>query len=121
MQLKEIRKKRGISQSQAARGLNITQATYNRYENGQRQIPNALLLAMADFFGVSADEILGREIKSDHPPDEEPMTPQIRIVSGWMEKMPKEDQDRVVQMMQVMFMNHPELLKREDAANDQNP
>ena len=121
MQLKEIRKKLGISQSQAARGLNITQATYNRYENGQRQIPNALLLAMADYFGVSADEILGREIKQDQPPDDEFVTPQIRIVSGWMERMPKEDQDRVVQMMQLMFTNHPELLKREDGNDDQNP
>ena len=117
MQLKEIRKGLGISQSQVARDLNITQATYNRYENGQRQIPNNILLQMADYFGVSSDDILGRPGQSEIKLKEKE-TPQIRIVSGWMEKMPKEDQDRVVQMMQVMFMNHPELMQREETEND---
>lgn len=60
MQLKEIRVAMGLSQSKVARDLNLTQATYNRYENGQRQIPNAILLSMADYFGVTSDELLGR-------------------------------------------------------------
>ena len=60
MRIKEIRKERGVSQTQAARDLNLTQVTYNRYENGLREPPSVVLIAMADYFHVTVDEILGR-------------------------------------------------------------
>ena len=60
MKLKEIRESRGMSQRQAALGLNLSPTVYNRYENGLREPSNVVLLAMADFFGVSADYLLGR-------------------------------------------------------------
>lgn len=60
MNIKEIRKAKGITQSQAARDLNLSQNTYNRYENGQREPPNIVLSAMADYFRVTVDELLGR-------------------------------------------------------------
>ena len=104
MQLKEIRKSKGISQSQAARALNITQTTYNRYENGQRQIPNSILLAMADYFGVSADEILGRpgqQGQSDHP-----KTMESRIISECVDKMTKEDRERALSLMNAVYADY---------------
>ena len=61
MRLREIRESRGMSQRQAALGLNLSPTVYNRYENGAREPSNALLLVIADFFGVTVDEILGRE------------------------------------------------------------
>lgn len=60
MKLKEIRESRGMSQRQAAIGLNLSPTVYNRYENGLREPSNVVLLAMADFFGVTVDELLGR-------------------------------------------------------------
>ena len=60
MKLKEIREAKGISQRQAAIGLNLSPTVYNRYENGVREPPNALLLVIADYFGVTVDELLGR-------------------------------------------------------------
>jgi transcriptional regulator with XRE-family HTH domain len=60
MKLKEIRESRGMSQRQAALGLNLSPTVYNRYENGLREPSNVVLLAMADFFGVTVDELLGR-------------------------------------------------------------
>ncbi len=60
MRLKEIREAKGISQRQAALALNLSPTVYNRYENGLREPSNALLLVIADYFGVSVDELLGR-------------------------------------------------------------
>lgn len=60
MKLKEIRESRGISQRQAALALNLSPTVYNRYENGLREPSNALLLVIADYFGVTIDELLGR-------------------------------------------------------------
>lgn len=61
MRLKEIRESKGISQRRAALDLNLSPQVYNRYENGQREPSNALLVAIADYFGVSVDDILGRK------------------------------------------------------------
>ena len=61
MKLKEIRESRGISQRQAAIALNLSPTVYNRYENGLREPSNVIMLAMADYFGVSVDELLGRD------------------------------------------------------------
>lgn len=60
MRLKEIREARGISQRKAALELNLSPVVYNRYENGLREPSNALLLVLADYFGVTVDELLGR-------------------------------------------------------------
>jgi len=99
MQLKEIRKRLGISQSQAARGLNITQTTYNRYENGQRQIPNATLLSMAEYFGVSSDEILGRQLEPQKTSG--PRTAESRIISEGVDKMPPEERERALNILKA--------------------
>jgi transcriptional regulator with XRE-family HTH domain len=63
MKLKEIRESRGISQRQAAIALNLSPTVYNRYENGLREPSNVIMLAMADYFGVSVDELLGRTVE----------------------------------------------------------
>ena len=69
MKLKEIRESRGISQRQAAIALNLSPTVYNRYENGLREPSNVIMLAMADYFGVSVDELLGRT--AEQPPEDE--------------------------------------------------
>lgn len=60
MRLKEIRIAKGISQLQAAKDLNLAPNVYGRYENGQREPSYIVLLAIADYFGVTVDELLGR-------------------------------------------------------------
>lgn len=60
MKLKEIRTSKGISQLQAAKDLNLAPNVYGRYENGQREPSYIVLVAIADYFGVTIDELLGR-------------------------------------------------------------
>lgn len=60
MRLKELRKSRGISQQRLAIELNTTQNTISRYETGEREADYATLIAIADYFNVSIDYLLGR-------------------------------------------------------------
>lgn len=62
--LKECRKKSGISQDEVARCININVRTYKYYEAGGRQPSIESLVALADFFCVSIDYLIGR---SDEP------------------------------------------------------
>ena len=59
--LRKIRKQKNVSQVEISQLLGITQSSYSRYEAGLRDIPNDVLSKLADYFGVSIDEILGRK------------------------------------------------------------
>lgn len=58
--LKSLRKQRKISQLRLALDLNMNQNTISRYENMERQADYETLVALADYFGVSLDYLLGR-------------------------------------------------------------
>lgn len=58
--LKELRKRRGISQLKLALDLNMNQNTISRYENLEREADYETLIRFADYFDVSLDYLLGR-------------------------------------------------------------
>ncbi|MBQ8503427.1 MAG: helix-turn-helix transcriptional regulator [Clostridia bacterium] len=60
MNLKEIRKSKGISQLKLAMDLNMSQNTISRYETGEREPGIAELIKLADYFNVSIDYLVGR-------------------------------------------------------------
>jgi len=58
---KAVRTEKGLTQKQVAAGLGIVEQQYQRYEYGAR-VPSALvLIALADFFDVSLDYLVGRD------------------------------------------------------------
>lgn len=59
--LKELRKKRNISQLKLALDLNMNQNTISRYENLEREADYSTLVRFADYFNVSLDYLLGRK------------------------------------------------------------
>ena len=60
VRLKELRKKKGISQLRLATDLNTTQNTISRYETGEREPGINELIKIADYFNVSVDYLIGR-------------------------------------------------------------
>ena len=60
VRLKELRKKKGISQLRLATDLNTTQNTISRYETGEREPGIDELIKIADYFNVSVDYLLAR-------------------------------------------------------------
>ena len=58
--IRELREDHDLTQRQLAAMLSITQPQYFRYEQGYRDIPTDLLIALADIYATSTDYILGR-------------------------------------------------------------
>ena len=58
--IKKERKKRGISQRNLANRINISHTTIARIEKGETKPDASTTIALADFFQVSTDYILGR-------------------------------------------------------------
>ena len=58
--IRDLREDHDLTQAQVGRAINVPQRTYAYYESGQRMVPPHVLCALADFYQVSVDYILGR-------------------------------------------------------------
>lgn len=58
--LQELRMKSGRKQVELADALHVAEVTYQRYEYGNFEPKLDKLLTLADLFGVSLDELFGR-------------------------------------------------------------
>ncbi|OUN17593.1 transcriptional regulator [Gemmiger sp. An87] len=58
--IRDLREDRDLTQAQVGWAINVPQRTYAYYESGQRMVPPHVLCALADFYQVSVDYILGR-------------------------------------------------------------
>ncbi len=58
--LMSLRTERGLSQRAAAADLGISQALLSHYENGLREPKLDFVVRACDYYGVSADYMLGR-------------------------------------------------------------
>ena len=60
-----LRQEKGVSQRTAAGVLGISQALLSHYENGIREPGLAFVVKACDYYGVSADYLLGRTLTRD--------------------------------------------------------
>ena len=64
--LKEIRKKRGLSQLKVAMDLSISREAISYYENGKRSPDLQTLLLLSKYFNASIDYLItGKEFKKE--------------------------------------------------------
>lgn len=59
--LKDLREDRDLKQSDIAKLLNVSRATYSNYETGKTEAPIELIIKLADFYNVSLDYIFCRD------------------------------------------------------------
>lgn len=66
--LRDLREDRDLKQKDLANLLKIHQTTYSDYELNRLNIPVAVLHALADYYDVSIDYLLGRTNKKEPYP-----------------------------------------------------
>ena len=59
--IRNLREDSDLTQQQVGEAINVPQRTYAYYESGQRMVPPRVLCALADFYKVSVDYLLGRK------------------------------------------------------------
>lgn len=62
--IRDMREDHDLSQKQLAEMIGMSQTGYSKYETGENDIPTAILMALADYYGTSIDYLLGR---TDNP------------------------------------------------------
>ena len=59
IKLKELRTEKNLSQKELAELLNVSQRSISNWENGEREPNFEMLVAIAQFFEVTTDYLLG--------------------------------------------------------------
>ena len=133
----ELRIKKGIQAKQLALEIGVSPATVSDWEHGRKSPTGQRLKKLAEYFKVDEGFILGygMENPSLFVPENpkisgvseteqilqhilermQPKSPQIRIVSGMMEDLPRETQDQIVAIVEAVVTHQ----KRKDESNDQ--
>ena len=60
LRIRDLREDRDLSQAEIAELLKVHQTTYSDYERGNLNVPVSALHALADFYNVSIDYLLGQ-------------------------------------------------------------
>ena len=90
-----LRRARGLSQRTAAADLHISQALLSHYENGAREPGLAFVCRACEYYGVSADYLLGRteESGSDRAAEElRALAGELRALAGRAENALKDEE-----------------------------
>ncbi|MGD8718369.1 MAG: helix-turn-helix transcriptional regulator [Candidatus Zixiibacteriota bacterium] len=81
--IKDLRDKEGISQEVLAKAVGSTGATISEIESGKRAPRVKLLIAIADYFNVSADYLLGRAARAEDLPEDLRELFQLAVDAGY--------------------------------------
>lgn len=66
--LKQMRLKKGLTQVQLAKAVNASQRGIQNYEMGVRKPTCEMLIALADYFDISLDYLVGRSNNPQRQP-----------------------------------------------------
>lgn len=97
--IKQARLALGYSAEQVAAFLQVSPATIYRYENGDiSKLPSKHLKPLAEYLCITPEYLMGW---TDETPSVE-NDPDIRIVSGMMENMTKEQKEQIVAIVRAV-------------------
>lgn len=69
LRIRDLRADSDRKQSEIAQCLRCGQSLYSKYERGQRPLPLDLAIRLAQFYGVSLDDLVGlTDVKAPYPP-----------------------------------------------------
>lgn len=102
--LKKLRKDKRLTQDDMAEFLNISTATYSRYENGIHEPDVETLIKLADFFDVTIDYLLGRDLGTMERLEKNlaRLDPRIKQAYHSLQDMDEEDLAMTLELIKVI-------------------
>lgn len=117
--IREFRIKAGLNQEQLAEMALLNRVTIAKYETGTIEPGAQAIARIADALGITTDALFGRGDPHEMPAEKGPRTPEARIVSAGMDKMPQKARETIVSVILAMYQkDHPEYFNQEEGAED---
>lgn len=112
--LRNLRNKEGLTLQQLSKKLNMPMTNLSELETGRRKIGLSVLTKLADYYNVSLDYIMGREVvqELDNRSDIEKISAENNLTDSDQEFL-KQNQEQLVQLLKKK-QNEIDELKREN-------
>lgn len=118
--IREYRVRAGLNQEQLAELALLNRVTVAKYETGKAEPGAQAIARIADALGITTDALFGRGDPHEMPVEKAPRTPEARIVSAGMDKMPQKARETIVSVILAMYQkDYPEYFKQEEGASDE--
>ena len=116
----EIRLARGLNQDELAELSTLSRISIARYETGKIEPGAKALGRIADALEVSTDVLLGRVEETFAKATEKiaPQTNEARIISGGIDKLPKEQREQALAVMRAVFAQYADYFKERTEDHD---
>ena len=111
--IKEIRRKNYLNQTAFAKRIGVSQSAVSQWENDLTRPNSEQLKTISDTFGISVDDILSGE-PTQQEKGSAPIYKETRIISGGVDKLPKQQREQVLGVLRAMFSNRPDLFMEGD-------
>ena len=102
-----------MTQDEFSEYCNVSRISIARYEAGA-EINRKNAVKIANACGVSIEYVIGEEKKDAESLPIAPKTIEARIVSFGMDQLPQEERERIINVLQAMYTNNPDLFKRSE-------
>ena len=140
--VRELRRKKGIQQKELAIAIGVSRPTVSEWEANKKDPSGERLQKLAKFFDVDELVILGKnvvdynenpELFVPDPPedsgisetdqiinrllarlDSQPKTPEARILSKGVDKLPKEQRELALNVVKALFMQYEDYFKEDE-------
>lgn len=98
--LKELRQQKGCKHKEMSEALGVSISQLSDYENGRKKLGMAMAIKLADFYNVTLDYIIGREVKQtiDNRSDIEKLAAENKF-SVDDEDFLKQNQEQLVKLL----------------------
>ena len=110
---------RGLNQEELAELASLNRVTVAKYESGRVEPGAQALARIADALEVSSDMLLGRSEEKPVPVDR-PRTVEARIISGGIDRLPKDQREQALNVMRALFAQHPEFFEGGDSVGTES-
>ena len=91
-----------MTQDDLAKAISQSPSSITMYETGRREPDFETLEALADVFNVPFVYFMTDLVEKEDPP-ELPQTPEARILSKGVDRLPPEERQQLLDMARVMF------------------
>ena len=93
--IRQLRKRRGLTQTELARTVGVQQPLISQYERGELRIHGALVAAVAHALNASADEVLGLKAPAAEPATNRKLMRRLERISD----LPAAEQNAVLKIL----------------------
>lgn len=97
--LQYLRRREGLSQAELAEKLNIAKSTVSMYERDERKPSFEMLEAIADFFNINMDTLVGSAAKPAPKTQEEKEREEINTL---LDQVRPEDRKNVIALLKSL-------------------